>query len=265
MDTAWHLIQFTTNPRRKEPRNIGVAADVCGKWVIKLFAVDDAGHIDGRALRRFGLSRDAYADWVQYYTHMLTVEGDPERVLRTQQKRPAEFRLIPGGRTQSDCTATEFIDRLYRELVATDEAHASESWARQLKQRVETVLRVAEVHPQPDVEVPARWGDEPVAKDAVKFDYQYTNGQLHLMDRLQFHRVSIEEAKGVAREFHARVTAARAAGASKSFVAFYSGEALDAMRSDSMLSPLFNQAKIVDVDQPGEAAELLHKCLHLNG
>ncbi|PKV81044.1 hypothetical protein ATK86_5490 [Nocardia fluminea] len=263
MDAGWHLIQFTTNSRRKEPRNIGVAAEVRGQWVLKLFAVDDSGQIDGRALRRFGLTKDSYADWVEYYTHMLTVEGNPDQVIRSQQRRPGEFRLIPGGHTTSDATAVEFADQLFRELVVTDEPTASEPWARLLKQRVETVLRVAQVEPQPDVEVFASWGDDPAAGDldAVKFDYQVNGDRTHLMDRLQLHRVNVDTSKSIAREFNARVTAARAAGAASSFIAFYSGEAVDAMSSDSMLTPVFKVAKIVDVDNTRQAVEDIHRFL----
>ncbi|MGV9585506.1 hypothetical protein [Nocardia farcinica] len=261
MDAAWHLIQFTTNSRRKEPRNIGVATEVRGQWAIKLFAVDDAGRIDGRALRRYGLTKDGYADWVEYYTHMLITEGDPEQVLRTQQRRPAEFRLIPGGHTQSDIGASEFAEKLYRELVITDEPAASEPWARMLKQRVETVLEVAQVHTQPDVEVTAAWGDDPTNGDldVVKFDYRTVGDCTFLMDRLQLHRVNIDTSKSVAREFNARVTAAKAAGAASGFLGFYSGEALEAMNSDSMLTPAFKVATVVDVDNTRQAVDEVHQ------
>ncbi|PEH79589.1 Uncharacterised protein [Nocardia farcinica] len=264
MNATWHLIQYTADMRRKEPRNIGVAAFVDGMWAVKFFAVDAQGQINGRALRRFGVSKEGYADWVEYYTYMIEYKSDPDQVLRVQQKRPSEFRMVTGGLTQVQCSANEFAEQLFVELVAGDDSPTAEPWAKLLKQRVETVLKVAEVHPQPDVEVPAVWGPQVAADDAVRFDYRYTNGQVHLMDRLQFHRVTVDSAKSVAREFHARVAAARAAGASESFIAFYSGEAVEAMNSDSMLSPIFNHAKIVDVDEPERAAGQLRHFVHLS-
>lgn len=48
MDAMWHLIRYTADMRRKEPRNVGVAVSVGDAWSVKLFAVDEAGNIDGR-------------------------------------------------------------------------------------------------------------------------------------------------------------------------------------------------------------------------
>ncbi|MEV4239256.1 hypothetical protein AB0J47_29220 [Nocardia sp. NPDC049737] len=50
------------------------------------------------------------------------------------------------------------------------------------------------------------------------------------------------------------MTAARSVGVSRNFIAFYSGEALDEMGSDSMLTPIFKVAHTVDVDRPDRAA-----------
>lgn len=96
----------------------------------------------------------------------------------------------------------------------------------------------------------------------MKFNYAYTNGQTHLMDRLQLHYPSVETSKMIARDFNARVTAARSAGAAQSFIAFYSGEAVDEMGTDSMLTPIFKVAELVDVDDIGSAAEDLLEAMH---
>ncbi|MEV0031412.1 hypothetical protein [Nocardia sp. NPDC050793] len=262
MDAMWHLIQFTPDMRRKEPRNIGVAVAVEGQWAIKLYAVDSRGQINGRALRRFGLTKDGYSGWVDYYTDMI-LEGSWEQVIRSQQRRPTEFRLITGGYVPASGNAHEVAENLYADLVAREEQHG-EPWAKLLRQRVENALAMAEIHPQPDVAVPAVWGDSQDAdeQETVKFDYQYTNGQLHLMDRLQLHQASVDNSKIIAREFHARVTAARTAGASRSFIAFYSGEALNEMNTDSMLTPIFKVAGIVDVDHADHAADELLRLIY---
>ncbi|MGY2036599.1 hypothetical protein ACW9HF_15055 [Nocardia gipuzkoensis] len=262
MDAMWHLIQFTPDMRRKEPRNIGVAVAVDGQWAIKLYAVDSHGQINGRALRRFGLTKDGYSGWVGYYTDMI-LDGSWEQVIRSQRRHPTEFRLVTGGYVRSNGNAHEVAEELYAELVVREEQH-SEPWAKLLRQRVETALAMAEISPEPEPEVPAVWGAAPAAdeQDTVKFDYQYTNGQLHLMDRLQLHQATVDNSKIIAREFHARVNAARTAGAARSFIAFYSGEALNEMGSDSMLTPIFKVARTVDVDRADVAADELLRLMH---
>ncbi|WP_327145233.1 hypothetical protein [Nocardia sp. NBC_01327] len=258
MEAIWHLIQYTSDMRRKEPRNIGVAVAVDGQWAIKLFGVDEAGGINGRALRRYGLSKDGYASWVDYYSDMI-LAGRWERVVETQQRRPAEFRLVPGGYIRALGTAADVAASLFAELVQREEQHG-EPRAKILRQHVEATLELAEVHPQLDITVEASWGED--AADDVKFDYAYTNGQRHLMHRLQLHQTSSDASKMVAREFNARVTAARSAGAARSFIAFYSGEAIDEMGGDSMLTPVWKVAHIVDVDDTIKAAEALREIMH---
>ncbi|QIX48903.1 MULTISPECIES: hypothetical protein [Rhodococcus] len=258
MDAAWHLIQYTADMRRKEPRNIGVAVSVDDQWAIKLFAVDQSsGRINGRALKKYGLTKDGYEAWVEYFTDMI-LSGRWERVLQAQRRRPSEFRLVTGGHTRAAGTARDVATRLFAELVHREEGHV-EPRARVLQQRVEQTLRLAEVEPQADIVVPALWDD---AADDVEFDYAYTNGRRHLMERLQLHQTSIDTSKMVAREFNARVTAASAAGAAESFIAFYSGEAVEEMGGDSMLTPIFKVAEIVDVDNEATAAENLLAIMH---
>ena len=49
----WHLIQYMPDMRRREPRNIGVAATDGEEWKVELFGVDSrTGLVNGRVLRR---------------------------------------------------------------------------------------------------------------------------------------------------------------------------------------------------------------------
>lgn len=103
----------------------------------------------------------------------------------------------------------------------------------------------------------AKWDVSASAADDVEFDHSYANGQVDLMQRLQLHQSSPDQAKVVARDFNAQVMGPRAAGASSSFVAFHSGEAVDAV-GDAVLTPAWRVGKAMDVDEPDKAVgELL--------
>lgn len=257
MDAMWHLIQYIPNMRRKEPRNIGVAARVEGRWLLKLHAVDQYGRINGRALRSYGLSKDGYEAWVRYLRARI-LSGELDSLFRAQRKHPAEFRIVPGGYTEIVGSPDELIAQLYADLVAR-EAAVSEPWTKLLRNRVERALTMAEILPEPEIDVPARWGDDPQtdSQDVVRFNYRYVNGQTHLMDRLQLHQNSVAHAKMVANDFYARANAARAAGSAQHFIAFYSGEAVEEMNSSAMLTPMFKIATTVDVDSVSDAADRL--------
>ena len=250
----WHLIQYTPDMRRREPRNIGVAATDGEEWKVELFGVDArTGLVNGRALRRYGVLRDDYVQWADYYRSVIPTDG-VDRVLRSQRLHPTEFRIIKGGHTEATTSFTDFVRDLYQSVVDDDDPGSpSANWAKELERKVESVLQVAEIHPEVDVHVPAKWGDQ---QDSIEFDYEFTNGQVHLMDRVQLHRRSLDEAKVIARDFNARVTAVRDAGSVSSFIAFYSQQAVDELGTDIVLAPLWRVAKTVDVDQmPTVAAE----------
>ncbi|GAF48824.1 hypothetical protein [Rhodococcus wratislaviensis] len=262
MDAAWHLIQYTADLRRKEPRNVGVVAQVDGEWAIRMFAVDGEDQsVNGHRLRTLRLTKDGYENWVRYY-HRLTESGSWDEILRHQARRPSEFTVRKGGFVSTQQSASDLVQRLYNELVET--ADHSVSRAKLLQAQVESVLTIAEIAPAVEVAVPARWdrGTQAEQDDSVPFNYAYTNGQQHLMDRLQLHQNSVSMSTMIARDFNARVTAASAARTAESFIAFYSGEAIDEMGSDAMLTPIFKVAHIVDVDDPEAAADSLLGLMH---
>lgn len=262
MDAAWHLIQYTADSRKKEPRNIGVVTQVGESWAIKMFGVDDDGAVNGRVLRRFQLSKDGYQNWVEYYRR-LVLGGAWGKVTDHQSRRPTEFCAVQGGYIKTYQSAQELAQLLYTDLVS-DESSMPESHAKILQRRVETTLSIAGVAPTPDVAVPASWGGSAVSQDdSVSFDYSFLNGQPHLMDRLQLHQPSISNAHMVARDFNARVSAAKAAKVAERFVAFYSGQAVEDMGTDAMLTPIFKVAYMVDVDNAEDAANELQEIVSL--
>lgn len=255
----WHLIQFTPDMRRREPRNIGVAATDGTAWHLRLFGVDEGTNgVDGRSLRKLQLTRDDYLRWVEYYSTLIG-EGQIERIRQSQRRRPTEFRLVNGGESELKESLVEFTGRLYGELV-DDAPTASESHARTLQLNVERVLTTAHVTASADVVIPGKWDSGAV--DEIPFNYSYTNGRLHLMDRLQLHQTSLEQSKMLARDFNARAHAVIEAGSAGSFVAFYSQSVVDQLGTDSVLAPLWQVAHIVDVDDIHGAAEDLSGYIH---
>lgn len=256
MSIDWYLIQFTSDLRRKEPRNIGVAAESGGRWVVRFVGTDAQSNVTSGA-RRFGLTKSVYAPWVEYYSKMI-VNGHLDSILTSQRRRPTEFRLLRGGVVITDDHLDDVADALFRDLVDGETRKPTEDRAKVLKGKVERVLQLAQIEPTAEVSVHARWGhDHNVGAtdydDDVRFDYSYTNGQVHLMDRLQLHQPSVEQARVLARDFNARVSGVREAGVADSFVAFYSGSALDEL-GDAILAPVWRVAHSIDVDSPKEAA-----------
>ncbi len=167
---------------------------------------------------------------------------------------------MAGGRTELHTPLTAFIDTLFDQLVVIDHRPATEDRATILRHRVEQVLRSARI--EPDAEeavVEGRWDAQ--HEDQIRFDYSYTNGRLHLMDRLQLGRKSIEQSKMVARDFNARARAVLDAGTANSFIAFYSGEIVEEI-GDAVLAPLWKIGHIVDVDRPKQAADELRDYIY---
>ncbi|QTF82285.1 hypothetical protein SEA_ZIGGYZOO_41 [Gordonia phage ZiggyZoo] len=255
----WHLIQYTPDMRRREPRNIGLAASDGESWQVRLLATHPrTGVVDWRALRSLHIAKEDYEQWVDYFRHMI-MNGQIARIRRSQRHRPSEFRVIPGGRTEMHSPLTEFLDMMYGELVQPPKVTAAEGPARVLAGKVERVLRAAEIDPVPEPLVPAVWEGD--THDAVRFNYAFTNGQTHLMDRLQLSQPSLEQSKMLARDFNARAHAVEKAGYASSFIAFYSQEVVDQV-GDSVLAPLWRVGKIVDVDQTGSAAERIRDLIY---
>lgn len=261
-DTAWHLIQYTRDPRRKEPRNIGIAVEQSGTWALRLIGLSGLRYVGGTELRQFGLSRDPFEEWADYYVDQI-ISGRMDRVIDAQRRRPTSFRVVSGGYISTTEALDAVADRLFRELVDVKE-RKSEDHGKVLRTKVESVFSRAALTPQVDVHVPAQWrstGVEDAPDDDVPFDYAYRNGQLHLMDRLQLHQSNVEHARMIARDFHSRVLGARAAGASQSFIAFYSGSALTAI-GDGVLIPAWKVARAIDVDDPTDAVQQLAAIFH---
>ena len=130
MSIDWYLIQFTSDLRRKEPRNLGVAAESGGRWVVRFVGTDAQSNVTSGA-RRFGLTKSVYAPWVEYYSKMI-VNGHLDSILTSQRRRPTEFRLLRGGVVITDDHLDDVADALFRDLVDGETRKPTEDRAKVL-------------------------------------------------------------------------------------------------------------------------------------
>lgn len=249
-DATWYVVKCVPDPRRREPRNVGVVLNASDRWASRFFAEDpETGNVDGRRLKGLGVDADVYKSWVDYYRRKSSSEGW-EDVARLQRQRPHSFFTERGGYLLDDVTDLYgTLNQLFADIVGERQSRTDPTDA--LRAQVDAIFQRASITPVETPVVRASWGRRHEVFDDVEFDLGYTNGQLHLMDRIN---VSSPQASVTARDFWARAEAARRAGAADSFVAFYSsGSVSDPDHLDSVLRPLEDQAYVVDVDDPSQA------------
>lgn len=250
---TWYVVKYMEDLKRREPRNVGVALLGPEGWDLRFFAEGEPGEVDGRAARRLQLKKPVYEAWVDYYRRSLTNEGGsgPEVVLKEQTRRRRNFFLELGGRVlEVESSWPNELDTLYRSMVSDPTLKASEDGF-DLKHAVDEVFRQAGINPQRSVELaaPYRSGG---ASAPIKFDYQYVNGQTHLMDAVS---LASPNALALAQSFESRTAAIRNAHLANHFVAFVS--TAHAKHSlDDVMPPLEAVADVVDVDSEDAASKL---------
>lgn len=250
-ECKWYIVKFMRDMRRREPRNVGIVVRQEGRWASRFFGEDPkTGQIDGRTLRSIGATADVYRSWAEYYRRKSTDLGWPD-VDRLQRQRPHSFFVENGGvllGAHDDLGLT--LEQLFVELVG--EPHHRETPADALRESVDEIFQRAHIVPTESPTVEARW-EHGAELTEVSFDFGYTNGQLHLMDRLN---AGAPNASMAARDFWARAQAARLGAGVQSFVVFYSSSsARDNRHLDEVLRPVENQAHAIDVDRPDAALE----------
>ena len=87
---SWHLIQYMTDPQRREPRNVGLAVETPEGWLLKFIAEDSDGHVSGQKLRSQRVKKDVYESWIKYYRRK-AIEGKWDEVQQFHSRRPGNF------------------------------------------------------------------------------------------------------------------------------------------------------------------------------
>lgn len=119
MPATWYLVQYTADLRRHEPRNIGLALTDGAHWYLHFRGVDDLGRVDARQIRGWGISRETYQSWVDYF-HRKALQGAWEEALTLQQRKPSNFSVVSGGMLLAEESDWELeAKQLFSELVTT--------------------------------------------------------------------------------------------------------------------------------------------------
>lgn len=248
MSTKWHLIKYMADPRRREPRNVGLALETPNGWLLKFVGEEKAGLINGQKIRSIHLQKDVYTSWVEYYRRK-AVSNRWNDVEQLNVNKPGNFFTeLAGEIFETDETATALLQRLYSELV---EEPKQLSPSERFHAKIRQVFELAQIEPQEHIRVPAKWTDSGEKVD-VEFDFGYQNGQLHVMDAVSISRMTS------VLDFKARLDAVERAGRIRSFVAFCSySQVEDAGRLEEVLRPLEKGARTIDVDNTQNAADTL--------
>lgn len=261
MALTWHLIKYVADPRRREPRNVGLVLQAEGRSIVRFVGEDENGHVDGRQVRGLNLQVDAYRTWIDYYRRKAR-SGSWEDVDRLERRGRVKnfYTEIGGMRFDEDVRLDSFFDELFRELVAV-ERPVREPRVTPLETGIEEVLAIAGISPTRHITVPGRYKPDGTLTE-VSFEMGYTNGQLHLLDQVP---ATPQQGPIFARDLLSRVTAARNAGSARSFLAFYSSTQAEQGSADldEVLLPLEGAALTVDVDDRDEAVSTLQHVLSI--
>ncbi|WP_435582316.1 hypothetical protein [Amycolatopsis thermoflava] len=253
---TWYLIRYMPDLLRREPRNVGIVLRVDSeRWLSRFAGEKPDGSIDGRSVRPFGIRSDVYKTWVSYFRRKASDETW-EDVERLRSTRVRNYFAEPGGEYVGSISSPEaLLNELFSTLVDSQPAEVAAARALspvdEFFMRIDRVLRHAEVIPQRNVEVSAKYGNE---LDKVPFMYAYENGQKHLMDVVTTHKNPREAARD-ARELRARVQGARDAGEATSFVAFYDRSLLPQNDVEHILRPVEDLSHTIDVEREDEATQ----------
>lgn len=117
MSARWLVIKYVPDPRRNEPRNVGVVAHVNGETSVRLLGVDEDWRVDGHQAKRVVNSVRTYRGWVKYWK---SIAGGPlDEWL--DQRAVDNYRVVAGGEVvvgAERLRANDLAEELFRDLVA---------------------------------------------------------------------------------------------------------------------------------------------------
>lgn len=239
---TWYLIKYVRDLARREPVNIGIAYKSADGWETRFVGQASDGTIASRLSH--GLIRESYTEWVDYFSRQAAREAW-SAVLEHQGRRPVNFYAERGGVLLDDADGSG-VDGLFGSLVGSVSTTPSDQNV--VKSAVGQIFERAHIEPTKEQVVEAVWAEGAPIRP-ITFDYGYQNGELHLISALTARRDLVLHADAT----NARITAARRAGAARSFWVFFSGE-VAGLDIDEVLTPLDRLAHTIDVDQIDDAA-----------
>lgn len=258
MSTEWYIIQFISDLRRRESKNIGIVTHNEDNWGLRMIGLDKSGKVDGKAIRGFqNLTTDGYERWVQFLRDAIKDDQwDIATSLHTQ--RPSNFVIMSGGKLFDDTPLSSLTNELFDDLVAKPKT-ISRDRERELDKVVQQIFLEAEVPVQRNVSIEGSWKtlkEEESINDTVQFEYRAGASGTTYFDKFPFssHMTSTTELKS--RDFYSRAEAAYRRNSNLKFGAFYSSsltEDLSDKDLSTLLRPIKAVAKVVNVDDTQEA------------
>lgn len=237
MPATWYLVQYTADLRRHEPRNIGLALTDGAHWYLHFRGVDDLGRVDARQIRGWGISRETYQSWVDYF-HRKALQGAWEEALTLQQRKPSNFSVVSGGMLLAEESDWELeAKQLFSELVTTRPHRVT---APSPLESARELFRRAEIHPEEDVFLPGRWreGGEQVG---IPFKFQLTAAKTSTLEALPPKEKDIVSLK-------ARLDAVGRVQGAPYFIALLPLSKISEKNWDQLLMPIEQTAHVVDMD-----------------
>ncbi|WP_172170946.1 hypothetical protein [Brevibacterium sp. CT2-23B] len=244
MAAKYFLVKYVPDPRRQEPRNVGVVVENDGDFAFNFIGkAADGNSIDGRKLRKYGISREAFSPWIEYIQDHL----DPERfatLLSYRERKPASIWVELAGHEYVEIeSAMSFSAQLFNELVATSTTEHDEP---SMKQRIETIFDQANIDYRQHLRLPGRFG---AASETVQLPFDYgVRGNENVAFDFASSRGGLSAALGL----RSKMEAVRNLNSGAQFAFFYARSGHDEDIDDFLL-PVESEAYAIDVDDEQSA------------
>lgn len=248
MAATYYLVKHMADPRRQEPRNVGVIVESCGTYASNFVGLDQAtGHVDGRKLRQYNLAADVLSAWIDYIGDHLSVDRF-ERLLTYRERKPASLWVEHAGNEYTEIESPmSFSAQLFNDLVVTGTSEAEEP---SMKQRIESIFEMAHVRFRKRHIMQGKFSDdsEPVDLD---FGYGVENREALAFD--------FTGARGFSKslELRSKIAAVRHIERSAEFAVFFSGSEHEE-DLDHFLAPIEQEAHTINIDDATTASETVH-------
>jgi hypothetical protein len=163
-----YVAKYIKDPRRWEPRNIGVFAvdehGLAGRFI----GEKDDGSVDRRSVRQLVENTEVYEQWVKYWRRMLA-DGAIEEILKTTA--PQYWIAESGEVWMGEETPDDLVDRYYSELVARN-GQEDDPAAFRLRASVERLLTETGVAQSPAFTRDGRFESQDL-DPPEEFQFQY--------------------------------------------------------------------------------------------
>lgn len=253
MATRYFLVKYVPDPRRQEPRNVGVIVENSGEFAFHFAGKSaDGDSLDGRRLKKYGISRELFSPWIEYIQDHLDAERF-EDLLTYRERKPASVWVELAGHEYVEIESPfAFSAHLFNELVATTTTDHDEPT---MQQRIESIFDRANVDFRRQLRLPGRFNPTSETVD-LPFDYGVKG-----TEKVAFDFASTRGGMSVALSLRSKIDAVKNISSDARFAIFYaqSGHEEDL---DDFLLPVEKQAISIDVDNPIEAVEAVRYVSH---